>query len=279
MEIKRDYRIPANWEARVDTPLMGVPIIDILPPADAPDAVIAKPPVFLPLEGEPVLNGQLAAPLDEVLPPEFVATMQDAVAHVGELALALTPAADAITMLLQERLRDPTQSQPATDQLQPNLYAAITKLNQALDHFNAVLGNPDNQSNIAKTLDQFSQASAKANRLIDDLSNFTKTAHSTTTQASHVLTNVNETVNIARADMERLGDNLIESTATLSRVLDQLLAASQDIAQGDGTIGMLLRDPKFYEELLFTTQRLGKAADELHVLVKQWQEQGLLGIR
>ena len=57
------------------------------------------------------------------------------------------------------------------------------------------------------------------------------------------------------------------------------ISASRDLAEGDGTMGMLLRDPKFHEALLLTTERLGEAARELQVLVKQWQDKGLLSGR
>ena len=56
--------------------------------------------------------------------------------------------------------------------------------------------------------------------------------------------------------------------------LDYFASAGRDLAEGQGTLGLMLRDPKFYEELFLTVERLAAAAQDLQVTVRQWRDAG-----
>ena len=59
-------------------------------------------------------------------------------------------------------------------------------------------------------------------------------------------------------------------------VAREILSIARDLAEGDGAMGMLLRNSRFYDSLLLTVQRIGQTANELKVLVIQWQRKGLM---
>ena len=79
-------------------------------------------------------------------------------------------------------------------------------------------------------------------------------------------------------DTEAVGQSYDRFRATLAWALGHIAASPMsedqvilknfaDLAEGKGTMGMLLRDPKFYDELMLTIKRLGTAALEFQVLI------------
>jgi hypothetical protein len=181
-----------------------------------------------------------------------------------------------VTGLLEQRTIEETTSRPGEEAPPPNMYTAVQRLDLILQDLHKIIGDLENQHNIKATLANMSEATANIADASVDAKAVIKSVGVAATQASNVLENVNEGVTTLRADLKRLTDNLNTSTVRLTRILDNVFTASQDIADGEGTLGMLIKDPKFYEELLLTAERLSTAARELNILIKQWQEQGLL---
>ncbi len=266
MEIRRQFTVPAGSRAVVIPPLMGQPTIDILPP----------PIPSFPLEEGGTISGKVVNLLAEAIDPKFMATLEKTTGHIGELAEALKPAAVAITGLLERRTISQVENSAGPGELTANLYTAVERLHGVLKHIETVLGDPENQSNLKETLANFKVASENAKLAVAGLKQFSESAQKTTTQASRVLDNLDATVNTTHQHVDALGKQLAANMDKFSKLMDHLIAASGDLAEGNGTAGLLLRDPKFYQELMLTTQRLGAAADELLVLIKQWQREGLL---
>ena len=44
------------------------------------------------------------------------------------------------------------------------------------------------------------------------------------------------------------------------------------ISEGQGTLGRLVHDPKLYDALVLTAERLAKAVEEFRLLVEDWQK-------
>jgi hypothetical protein len=279
IEIRGKYDIPVGWTAFVEAPLMGQAVINILPSTGRIPVVI--PPermAFLPKDGtaQP-LHGELVNPLEKIVSPQLMSTLEKTTAQIGTLAEAMTPAATAITHLLEFRpvslIDDPNKPTNVT----ANLYTTVERLHNVLKHMETVLGDPGSQSNLKASLANIRSATEDAKTAIAGLKNFSSQIQITATQASDMMVNANATVTLTRQHIDTLGKKLTASTDQLSKLLDQLVTATANINQGQGTIGMLMKDPKFYEELMLTVRRLGSAAEELRVLVKQWQKNGLLG--
>lgn len=279
IEVRGKYDIPVGWTAFVETPLMGQAVINILPPTGRIPVVIPPQQVaFLPKDGtaQP-LHGELVNPLEKIVNPQFMATIEKTTAQIGVLAEALTPAANAVTQLLEFRpvslIDDPNKPANVT----ANLHTTIERLHNVLKHMETALGDPESQSNFKVALANIRIASEEAKLAVAGFKNFSGGLQVVTTQASDVLMNVNQTVTLTRDQIDVLGRKLAGNMDQLSRLLDQMIATGQNLNEGPGAVPMLLRDPKLYEELMLTVRRLGAAAEELRVLVKQWQKGGLLG--
>jgi phospholipid/cholesterol/gamma-HCH transport system substrate-binding protein len=270
MEIDSRYVIPSGSEANIILPLMGQAAINIIPPPE-----LTEP---LPRDGTGVVHGKLVNPLEQVIDPRMMITLETTTRQIGTLAEALTPAAHDIHVLLQRRTAaevDAATSGPTGAEISANLYTAVDRLHNVLKHIDTVLGDPAVQSNVKEALADFRAASTEARTAAEGFRRFSEGLQRTNDQAQAVLVKVNDTVETTHQHINALGRKLQANSDQLARLLDYFTAAGRDIAEGRGTIGLLLRDPKFYEELLLTMQRLGAAAQDMQVVVRQWQDGGL----
>jgi hypothetical protein len=156
-----------------------------------------------------------------------------------------------------------------------NLYTAVQRLYRVLTHFDTVLGDPQVQSNVKLTVDNFRVASEGVKAAVEDLKIFGEQAKAVATAARGTMDKVDKTVVITQEHIDTLGRQLTADADKLSRMLDYFIKVGQQMAEGDGTAGMLLRDPKLYDELLLTFQRLGAAASDMQTLIREWQAQGI----
>jgi len=266
IEIDNQYVVPRGSVANVVTPIMGQAAINIIPPT-----TVTEP---LPQDGTAIIQGLVKNPLETVIDPKMMATLEKTTAQIGILAEALTPAAKAVEELLQTRTVAEVDKAPET--VTANLSTAVERLHDVLKHIDTVLGDPATQSNLKETLANFKAASEEAKLAAASLKTFGEKARAAAVGANKVVTNFDATIDMANRHIDALGQRLLVNADKLSKVLDYIASAGRDMAEGDGTVGMLLRDPKFYDELMLTTKRLGAAAVELEILVKQWQKDGLL---
>jgi len=270
MWIAQDYEVPRGSVARVIMPLMGQPTIDIQPPSE-----LAGPPELLPHKGARI-RGEVVNPLETVIDPKLIATLDKTVLQIGELARALTPAANAITGLLEKRTIAEVESPEAKIQgMTANLYTAVQRLYSVLTHFDEVLGDQQVQSNVKLSLENFRQASEGVKLAVENLRVFSQQAKEVSIAAKGTMEKVDQTVVITQERINELGGKLTADADKISRMLDYFTAVGRELAEGEGAAAMLLRDPKLYDELVLTFQRLGAAASELQTLIKLWETQGI----
>lgn len=271
MEIDRHYLIPSGSEAVVIPPLMGQPSINILPPAVRTDP--------LPMDNQAVINGKMKNAMESILEPKFMASLEKTTIQIGELASALKPAAAAIKDILEQRTIQEVESPDAKiKNLTANMYTAVERLHSVLKHIDTVLGDPAVQSNFKQTLENFRAASDEAKVAVAGFREFSQSAVVIGRNVQQLTVKVDNTLDMTHQRIDELGKGLVTNSEKLSTLLDHMNSVGNDLSQGKGTVGMLLRDPKFHDELMLTVQRLGTAASELTVLVKQWQQKGILGM-
>jgi phospholipid/cholesterol/gamma-HCH transport system substrate-binding protein len=82
--------------------------------------------------------------------------------------------------------------------------------------------------------------------------------------------------------INRGGEHLDQTARNINGRIDQvgkLLEQFQSIAarvdKGEGTAGLLIRDPKLYDSLVATANTLNLMMADLRRLVQQWEQEGL----
>ncbi|HOB76414.1 MAG TPA: MlaD family protein [Phycisphaerae bacterium] len=279
MEIRSEFPIPSRSVALAIQPLMGQPAIQIVPP------VVPTEP--LPRDGTAVLAGRQLNALSQIIDQQMMATVEKTTARVGQLAEALTPVAHDLHVLFEKRTTAEVDAAkaaaarpdgvPTTQQVTANLYTAVERLHNVLTRIEEVVGDPAVQSNFKDSLANLRVASEDARQAAASFREFSGQARQVGAKVDALTVKLDATLDTTHSHIDKLGRSLLANSDKMSKLFDQFILAGRQIAEGDGTVGMLLRDPKLYDELLLTVRRLKDAAADLQALIRTWQRQGLLG--
>jgi phospholipid/cholesterol/gamma-HCH transport system substrate-binding protein len=235
------YDLPYKSRVVVASSIMGFgrPAIQMFveDPAD---------PRRLSKDGTAVVSGEMKPVLDQVLPKEMQQTLEDATKNIGALAAALTPVAQNFTRLLEAR----NVQEVDMKQVTANLDSVIQRFDMALKNFNLVLGDPENQANFRTSLANLRRMTENGTDVMENLKVISADGRAT------------------MKDVGMLAQRLIGTADDLSSVLKRLDQSLTTLNEGGGTMGLLLRDNRLYEEMVLTAKRLTKAVDDLREVLR-----------
>jgi len=244
IDIDKGFRLPAGSRAQTSEPGLGQgrPPIETLPgPADAP----------LLAAGEE-LPGRISSAAESLIPPRVLATFETVATQIGDAAGALKPVLEDLHGVLQPRLPSEVDVEGGPP---GNLASASARLDATLKHFNEVLGDPAVQSNLRATFENLSKASEQSNVVLADL----KVA-----------------LEDARGGVEEYRKLAVKGQETLAKVDENVNAVGRQVTaglnRGEGTLGRLLKDDRFYEALTLTSQRLAEMLTEFRALAEDWRK-------
>lgn len=219
------------------------------------------------------------------LPTDGSATIPVVVARSGMIPKALTDslekfagAAEALQDVGRLARTIDTALAPTT---QPDgtrgggLKATIAGLNDTLAGMDAIVGDPNNQQNIRKALEDLAALTEEARQAVDEIRQFAARAKKTAAAAEGTLAAVEGTVTDARDSFDRLSRRFIKTADELSGVLNETAQVVHKIQAGDGTAGRLINDPKLYNNLVDATDRLGEVMTRFSQLAESWRKTGL----
>jgi phospholipid/cholesterol/gamma-HCH transport system substrate-binding protein len=236
--IDEEFDIPKSAHIRVASSIMGFGRPAICLIIDHTQ----RQPEMLPRDGTGEITGTMVEILDQVLPPPMQETLTSATKSLDELARALTPVAENLARLLESR----DVEQVDLQQLTANLDTVIQRFDATLRNINTVIGDEENIRNLGTLL-------ANASAISED--------------GKQTIKNVDAMVK-----------GLKRNTDELSAVLTQLDRTLASIDEGKGTLSLLLKDNRLYEEMVLSARRMTKALDELREVL-EIMKQGNLRLR
>jgi ABC-type transporter Mla subunit MlaD len=263
--------VPSNAVAVVVPPAMfGRAYIVLTSPAQLEPA----PP--LPTDGSGRLSGRVAGVLDSIIPEGMLTTLDRATGAIGNLADAMTPVAADLHNLLEERPSDVVDHPPpGMSEVTANLYTAVERLDRTLRHLDEVVGNPETQNQVKTAIENMHAMSADGKATFERAREFSMELQGIADEAHRVLANLDITVQNTEQRLDVLAHKLIDTTDLMSALLQQLHEAAYQLNSGEGTAAMLLRDPRLYEEMTLTFERLSSLAVEIEGALKDIQTRGL----
>ncbi len=271
LEVQEKWRVPRSAQVIVELSAVGFarPLVKIVVPEGPTEE-------FLPRDGSVPLYGEMVSAFDALFPKDLVATFQKAADHIGDLAKALTPVAEDLHDLIQPRsLELVDQPEVGAKRLSANLHTAVQRMDSALKHFNEILGDPNNKSNVRITLENMKEVSEQGKSVMADLKEVAKQARFVAEDAKELTGKMNKTVDKAGKQLDDVARALIDDAEKLGKFFDDLTVVSRQMAQGKGTAGKMLSDPELYDAMVLTFKRLQLTIDDLNSLVKQWQREGV----
>jgi len=75
--------------------------------------------------------------------------------------------------------------------------------------------------------------------------------------------------------MDTTARNINGRIEQVGKLLEQFQTIAARVDKGEGTAGMLVRDPRLYESLVATAGQLNLMMTDLRRLVQQWEQEGV----
>ena len=258
--IKEDYTVPQGSTARVYGATMGIgtgQISIVVPPAEAPP--LAK-------DGTAIIEGEMASPFGNIIPADFISSFQQTVDNIGDLAASGKPVADNFAKLIEQR--SVADVGAAERGITGNLSTVIERFDALVDHLNAVLGDEAVQTDLKDMARDLKEASTQLRQLADRWNS----------ESQRVADNVNEGIDRTEEQILRVLTKLASVADRLDDTADNIQATTRAVRNGEGTIGLMVNDPRLYESAVLSFDRLGELLARLNRIAGKIEEDGYITI-
>jgi ABC-type transporter Mla subunit MlaD len=238
--IQDQFSVPAASRARIYGATLGFGTghVEIIVEPDSPPDLLPK--------DEAVIPGEMRDTFSEIIPPKMVENIDRAVVSIADFADAAVPAAKNFGYLFEPRSLRELEALPEGERPQANLTTLIERLDTIAADLHGVLGDAEMKEGIKGSIDDFRESV----RLLRE------TAETWRTSSQRIAESVETGTNELRADLDASFSNLNKVLERLDASAFHLAQATQQIAAGEGTIGMLVRDPRLYEAAVISFERL-----------------------
>lgn len=266
--IDKKIRLPGNTRVSVYTKgLVGSAYVELSATGPAlTDPRTGKALAELPRDGSVQL--QAAGMGSDMIPPDLKVALDDirsGFKELGKLARTLNdvlaPAGTAATGTGLPTTQIATA--PSAD-----LKATLAKAGVLMDGLANIFGDANTQADIKGTLANLAKASADAPELVQSLKAFVGDARKTLATVSGVADKI-------APDLEQLTKKLLDDADKLAVLMTSLNKISSKLEGTEGSAGLLLNDPKMYNNVLEITTQLNGLMKEFRVLLETWEKNGV----
>ncbi len=252
--------------------------------------LVGKAYIELKSTGEAIIDPETGRPF-KYIPTDRVGTLPTVHKGSGMMPDELGPAlkglaelTDKLNALLEPESEPavvPTTSQattagaPKLPPVPPGLKGVAVRLNRTLDALYTVLGDAENQTNLKTSFANLAEATAKASDAMKALQEFAVEAKKAATEANQVVKGVAKLTDDAGRHIEELMKKLIEDAEKVSKLMDTINKVALKLESGEGSAGLLLNDPKLYNNLVQATEQMSVLMKDFSKLLKEWKEKGV----
>jgi phospholipid/cholesterol/gamma-HCH transport system substrate-binding protein len=140
------------------------------------------------------------------------------------------------------------------EDLQNKIKTLATKVTTLVDNVNVIVGDPNNQVNLKKSLANLSTATEESISTLKSIREFT--------------TNANQKVS-------SVSDNLMGTSEQLGETLTEIQRLVNKINSGEGTVGKLINDDKLYYNLVESSEELKASLEKMKKVMDKTSEKGI----
>ena len=187
--------------------------------------------------------------------------IKPALAEFGEALNKIGALAESLNKILAGPQANGDSLSDGQDQQQVNLQNMLLQLSQTLENLNSLIGDEQTREDFKEGLSNLRQAGHDASEALVEVKGLAGEAKQTASEL--------------RTQFRDLAQALISNSHEISRLLEQLNKAAEQVNTGKGTAGKTLYDPALYEEMLTTTKTLNETLNSLQALLEKWDKQGV----
>lgn len=265
VRIRPNIQVPTGVRVRAEAPFIGgSPTLAFdashLDPRQ-PD--YSKLIAALPEDGTALIIGETFNPLGE-LAEQFRTAL-------AEPSRSFEKVADNFEKLSNEWV---TVAQNLNTVLEPRMLADVDK-GDKVGNLATVLARTDSRLKELEATIAGINAWVADEQLRSDLRSTVANAKELSVRLNTTADKAQQLLDDARADVNRLVNRYIAAADDLSGAINSMKQALDQARAGQGTVGKLLNDPAFYDNMTDAATRLGAALTEIRLLVEKWKKEGL----
>ena len=156
-----------------------------------------------------------------------------------------------------------------------NFNRQVTKAGKVMDDVDLVLGSDATQTDLRTAIANFRQATTQANEVLANFQKISGDLKPLPAKIDGVVTDARGTIASAQARIETVSDNLNRNLAKLAEVMNDAKAITDKINSGKGTVGLLLNDPKLYDQIVVGTQAIVETVKDIQRLARGFEQDGV----
>jgi len=263
VKVKRIYTVPEGSVAKVFGAMLGIGTgqIQVVAPLDS------GPPVRTDGTGE--IPGITANAIRDMLSEDFTDSVKRAIDRFGDLAQAATPVAGNLAQLLEQRTVRTVESPDAVAKgITSNLSTAVERLDQLIANINQVLGDKQVQADLRGVAGDAKEASEELRRVVTLWK----------TESERISNNVNEGIDRTDENLQQALTKLATLVENLNEGARNLVVVTNAMAEGKGTAGLLVHDPRLYEAAVVSFERLSDLLATLNVIASKIERDGYISL-
>ncbi len=261
-QIRHDVDIPVQVQASVQTELFAGTSKLALRVHDLPEEELD----WLPKDGTAMIEGDVPT-IATALTDELRRALDEPMQQLRTITNEFTSLSQEWTHVganLNRLIGPAEQGNPdeldaeAVAEMEANVPRLLMRAERRLAEMESVIAGIDRyvsdeamREDFAATVSNARQVSANLGEQVETLSR-----------------ELSQSVTELRTRYIALADDLSGAIGSMQRLTD-------DARAGDGTLGRLLRDPRLYENLNDSAERMQSAVDELRLLIQKWEAEGM----
>ena len=144
-----------------------------------------------------------------------------------------------------------------------------------IDSLDQTVNDPQFRTDLHASMADIRTAAATVNRVGDHLEKFSTNLDQVGHNLNSATENANHLITKTQTHIDDISKNISDRLLQVSRLLEQFQSIAGKIDQGKGTAGMLVNDPKLYENLAETSKELNQTIKDLKGLIEQWTDEGV----
>ena len=263
--IGEEYQIPNTATAMVHPSGFGIGrghvVIDVVEGEQAP-----------PLAPGEEIVGIMGGYFKGIIPDTLLATVETNIARFGRFVEELTPVAQDLHDLLDKHtIDDVDNTAEQAREVTANLYTVVQRFDGTLKTFNETFGDPTVRDGLIEMFDNVRQMSVDGREAFGHIRETTAELQASlqriTAKTEDGIDNTNRRIDEIAEDLRPVLLHSAELAASLSRL-------ARALEQSEGTAGMFVHDPRLYESLLLTSQRLTELVDTIQRLAAKFELDG-----